>query len=100
MPLGAFLDFGAGLRATKLIRVLRLVRLFKLMRLLKLGNMFEKYESFAEFNTSLLPLLKMIGGVWFVGHLIACFWFYMTQVQDATVVNWWQNTADGTGANE
>ena len=66
---------GQTLRALKLVRVLRLVRLLKLARLGKLVALLEE-----EYNVNpvLLRYIRLLVQVYFIAHLMACFWFYVT----------------------
>ena len=66
---------GQTLRALKLVRILRLVRLLKLARLGKLVSVLEE-----DYNISpvLLRYMGLLVQVYFIAHLLACFWFYVT----------------------
>jgi CRP-like cAMP-binding protein len=92
-----------SLRSLKLIRVLRLVRLLKLVRLMKLGKNMGHLEEFLDISDSIIKLTKLVGYLFFMAHLIGCFWFFITgdkveamQSQDSTKP-WWKAVEVGNG---
>ncbi|GMH57191.1 hypothetical protein TrLO_g1723 [Triparma laevis f. longispina] len=61
----------------KLIRILRLARLMKLTRVLKLAKVFNKID-IDSLNPAVFGLLSIFFRIFFIGHIIACFWYFMT----------------------
>lgn len=64
---------GNQLRAVRLIRVMRLLRLIKLYRIIQGDGM--KQNSFI--SPGLAGLLTLIGQLFLIAHLFACFWHYL-----------------------
>lgn len=56
------------------------------MRLLKLGTFFKKQTENVQMNQSLLQLIKMFVLIAFCGHILACLWFGLGDID--SVVNW------------
>ena len=69
-------------RAFKLIRILRLVRLLKLARLLKLGKFIHSVEEILGLSPAAFKLMKLVFNVTFIAHLLACFWYYVSTVEE------------------
>jgi voltage-gated potassium channel len=73
---------------TRLLKTLRLVRLLKLARLVKLA----KYMNAVEDRTGISPhtfdLIKLTIEVVFIGHMIACLWWYYS-INMSPGNSWW-----------
>ncbi|CAM9240666.1 unnamed protein product, partial [Ectocarpus fasciculatus] len=87
-----FVSGSGALSSIRLIRVLRLMRLIKLMRVAKLGRLGNRFESF-DINPAIFGVQKMIIQIWFVAHLLCCFWHFMATGPGQTTttsktVNW------------
>lgn len=63
----------AALRTAKLARVFKIARL---LRLRKLKQIMNRAEDRSLVNPSAIELLKVVLGVLFVSHIMACLWFY------------------------
>jgi len=68
---------GADDGQLKMIKLLRLIRLLKLTRLLKLGK-FMKNVDMDSINPAAFGLFTLLTKIIFTGHLISCFWFFMS----------------------
>lgn len=77
-----------ALRSIKLIKFFRLVRLIKLARLLKLRKFGGSLEGAFRLNPALQRLLKLLLQIIFVAHLLACFWFFTSTLDDSSDDNW------------
>lgn len=82
LPLDLFILLFVGnrngnLKGTQLVRIIRLARLLKLIRHLKLGKVNVFIEKMS-WNPLILKLLKLLGNILLVAHLLACFWYYIT----------------------
>lgn len=74
----AFTDGAAGnANSVRLVRVLRLIRLVKLVRFFKLQRIMQHVEG-TNINPSLLGVGTLVSQIFFVAHLISCFWYYLT----------------------
>ena len=62
-------------RSIKIIKVLRLFRLAKMLRLLRLKRLLARYEEYLTDIMQSVMILKMLLGLLFVMHLMACGWF-------------------------
>lgn len=83
--------FGAGTGgATSLVKVFRLFRLFRLFRVLKFGVYLEKIEAYSGISPALFELLSLLLQLFFIAHLIACFWWGITTAM--TTNPWYTNT--------
>lgn len=68
---------GNALTAIRLIRIIRLIRLIKLARIFRLRNMTEHLESL-RINPAILNVTKLIFQIFFIAHIISCFWYFLT----------------------
>lgn len=62
-----------NISAIRIIRILRLVRLIKLYRLITRDQILEKFHIHPE----LINLIGLILQIFFIAHVIACFWHYI-----------------------
>jgi CRP-like cAMP-binding protein len=78
---------GAEAGALRMIRIFRLVRLFKFFRLAKSGGTLHKLR----LNPSLVDLLLLITQIFYISHLFACFWHFLTldHVASSSTANSW-----------
>lgn len=70
----------------RLIRIFRLARIIKLARFMKLSRLTGHMERLSM-SPALLNVIKLVVQIFFIAHLISCFWFYLT-------------TSDVTGVTE
>lgn len=72
---------GGNANKIKLTKILRLVRLAKnlarIARLKKLKTLMEEYEDYFEPIMTGLHLFKLFCALLFLGHVMACFWYYV-----------------------
>lgn len=81
---------GDSLKSVKLIKALRLFRLMKLARIFKLEVFISKLEDTLGLPRSIFELLQVLIEVFFIGHLVACLWW---GVSDGLSENpWFTNT--------
>eukprot|EP00811_Abedinium_folium_P028929 NODE_451_length_3036_cov_8.713304.p1 GENE.NODE_451_length_3036_cov_8.713304~~NODE_451_length_3036_cov_8.713304.p1 ORF type:complete len:727 (-),score=144.44 NODE_451_length_3036_cov_8.713304:855-2741(-) len=88
MPHGgneAYGDIGKILKGARAVRAIRLLRLLKLQRLIhKMYDMIESEHTFIFVN-----LLKLLGSVLVLNHIIACLWYLLGSYGvDADMSNW------------
>eukprot|EP00520_Triparma_pacifica_P017623 CAMPEP_0118633512 /NCGR_PEP_ID=MMETSP0785-20121206/1037_1 /TAXON_ID=91992 /ORGANISM="Bolidomonas pacifica, Strain CCMP 1866" /LENGTH=1378 /DNA_ID=CAMNT_0006524393 /DNA_START=171 /DNA_END=4304 /DNA_ORIENTATION=+ len=62
---------------TRMVKILRLARLMKLTRVMKLGK-FMKNIDMDSINPAAFGLVSLLGKIVFTGHLLSCFWYFMT----------------------
>ncbi len=78
---GAGGDDSNNANKIKLTKILRLVRLAKnlarIARLKKLKTLMEEYEDYFEPIMTGLHLFKLFLALLFLGHVMACFWYYV-----------------------
>jgi len=67
----------SDLKSVRLIRILRLIRLAKLARFVKLSRLNSHFEKL-DINPALVNVAKIVFQIFFIAHLICCFWFYLT----------------------
>ena len=93
-----FVTSSDGLSSIRLIRVLRLTRLVKLLRVAKLGRLGNRFENF-DINPAIFGVQRMIIQIWFVAHLLCCFWHFLaTGTGQTTEAN--GTAGDGTRIEE
>jgi CRP-like cAMP-binding protein len=64
----------------RMIRVFRLLRLLKIFRATRLKEAVESIEELFSIPPSLVALFFLLFQVYFVGHLLACLWWGLTNV--------------------
>lgn len=79
----------AAFRFIKLIRAVRLFRLLKLVRLFKLHRVVGQVESSLCVSPAVLRLGRLFFQVSFIAHLMSCFWFYVSILDDSSGADWW-----------
>ena len=75
------------MRSLKLIRVLRLVRLLKLARLMKLSQLSESFD-LDWINPALMRLIKLFFQIFFLAHLLCCFWYFACTMNEHSPDDW------------
>ena len=88
---------GRNLASVKLTRLARLPRLYKLLRVLRLLKMLRIYRKASQIQNlignlnigpGMIRLLKTIGAMFFLVHLMACFWFLAASLEDQIFDTW------------
>ena len=72
-----------NLSSVRLIRIARLSRLFRLLKLarvLKINKLIKHFEDL-NINPALINVFTLVGQIFFIAHLIACFWYFLTTEQ-------------------
>ena len=70
-------DGSGGSSGLKALRALRLVRLLRLLRLLKIQKYINQLEDALTINLNSLQLVKVVGGICYLMHLLGCAWFWL-----------------------
>ena len=78
---------GVALKSLRLVRTIRLIKLVKLARYMKLGKVSEHMESW-NISPAYLNVMKLVLQLFFVAHLIACFWYHRTRPDIAGETDW------------
>eukprot|EP00929_Paragymnodinium_shiwhaense_P018831 TRINITY_DN13037_c0_g1_i1.p1 TRINITY_DN13037_c0_g1~~TRINITY_DN13037_c0_g1_i1.p1 ORF type:complete len:1634 (-),score=359.10 TRINITY_DN13037_c0_g1_i1:113-5014(-) len=68
-------------RALKLLRIARLARLLKIMRLMKVTKLLKMADSSAEISPMATRMVALVIKIFFLAHIIACFWYGITGVE-------------------
>jgi len=63
--------------ALKLTRALKIVKLIKLMRLLRLNQLLDSLHDNFPINTFISKAISLVMLVLYIGHLIACSWYWI-----------------------
>lgn len=66
------------IRQISLVKFVRLIRLFRLLRVLKLRSLFQVLSTRLQLGPSVVRGLSLAILVIFVGHFIACLWWYVS----------------------
>eukprot|EP00232_Nephroselmis_pyriformis_P004492 CAMPEP_0182913664 /NCGR_PEP_ID=MMETSP0034_2-20130328/38155_1 /TAXON_ID=156128 /ORGANISM="Nephroselmis pyriformis, Strain CCMP717" /LENGTH=562 /DNA_ID=CAMNT_0025050391 /DNA_START=251 /DNA_END=1936 /DNA_ORIENTATION=+ len=96
VPLDLIVEESLGLtaqvrfRSLKLVRVVRLSRLLKLARLKKLSKILGDLEEMMGLNPSLTRLIRLLFYIMFAAHMLACFWYFVANIQGKDVDTWIQ----------
>mmetsp|Transcript_14880 Transcript_14880/g.25342 ORF Transcript_14880/g.25342 Transcript_14880/m.25342 type:complete len:352 (+) Transcript_14880:683-1738(+) len=69
------------MRIPRLYRLLRIFRLVKMFRLLKVAKL-QSMNKFLKLSNSIKEILKIIGAIIFMTHLMGCFWFLQAKLTD------------------
>jgi hypothetical protein len=77
----------------KSFRVLRVIRVMKLARLLKLSLIFDRLEDEDVLNPNVMRLAKLLLYIFFIAHLVCCFYFWCTS-SDTININFNFNNND------
>jgi len=75
-------------RLPRLYRLVRIIRLMKVLRLAKTRNMDIQPKKMRIFNNNMKSLLKMMGTVIFITHLMTCLWFFQAKLLDFPADSW------------
>jgi len=83
------LENGSNISVIRLIRMIRLTRMLKLIRTFKLGRMAKHFE-YLNINPALTGIVQLVGQIFFVAHVLCCFWFFITTdvVVDPSWTTW------------
>ena len=91
---GLFMGGGSS-SSLKVLRLLRLARLTKLARVLKLGKVMANVDTDA-IPSSVTTLGTAFSKIFFVAHLFACFWYFITSdVFPPNETNWVEQSGVG-----
>lgn len=68
-------------RLPRLFRLIKLLRLLKLLRVVKLVRYFNQWEQYnVGTNVAVTRMIKVTCGIFFVTHLIGCFWYLVAWI--------------------
>jgi len=85
---------GIDTSAVRLLRILRLVRLLKLFRFLKLGRFIKKFEDDVNMNPAIIRFTTILTKIFFLAHLVGCFWFGIHTFAENQNNNWVKGYAE------
>ena len=71
----------------KILRLLRIPRIFKLLRLTKIMKL-DVFNLIGEFQSWIKQLMSIGVAILFLTHLLACFWFSTSKLQDFPQNSW------------
>ena len=74
-------------RVPRLYRLLRILRLFKLMRVFKYQRTFKSVK-ITKMNAGVSRMLKTMAVVFLLVHLMSCFWFLASKMDDFSEETW------------
>jgi hyperpolarization activated cyclic nucleotide-gated potassium channel 2 len=72
----------------RLYRLLRILRLFKMMRLFKYSRSIKKIQNTLKVNSGVEKMITVAITMFFIVHLISCFWFLTSSFQDFNPWTW------------
>ena len=77
----------------KLVRVPKLYRLIRVLRLLKMARLFNKSTTkkiikILQIDWNFLRLLKFGASTMILAHIVSCFWFYTTRIDEFDPDTW------------
>ena len=68
-------------RLPRLYRVVKVLRLIKIFRLVG-KRKFQKLNKYMEFNHQIRKIAIILAKIFFLNHLMACFWFFEAKFTD------------------
>ena len=72
----------------KVLRVLRVLRMIKLARLVRSSRVIRRIETRMAVNYGMLALMKAMGTMVMMGHMIACVWVLQARLQGDLTMTW------------
>lgn len=75
-------------RLPRLYRLMRILRLFKLLRLFKSNQTFKKIFDLINVNVGIVKMITVLVSVFFLVHLVGCFWFMQAKLDDFNPDTW------------
>lgn len=69
-------------RLPRLYRLMRILRLIKLLRLLKSNQTFKRVFDLINMNVGIMKMVTVTVSVFFLVHLVGCFWFLQAKLDD------------------
>jgi len=72
----------------RLYRLMRILRLFKIMAFFKGNEQLMKFFDRFKLNSGMLRMAKITAGVFFMVHLMSCFWFLSAKFTDFEFESW------------
>jgi hypothetical protein len=75
-------------RLPRLYRLLRILRLFKMVRIIKYNKMFTKIQEALKMNAGISRMISVMVSVFFMVHLMSCFWFLTAKMSDFEPDTW------------
>jgi len=68
---------GNGVGITRILKIFRLLRLIKVGRIVKVSDFFESICDALLITPSAIRIAKLLSGMIFIAHLVACVWYYL-----------------------
>lgn len=90
----AFSGGGQQVKLTRLARLPRLYRLMRILRMVKMLRIFRKSSQFKDWmntlniSVGLIRMLNVLAIMFFLVHLMACFWFMAASFEDNMYNTW------------
>ena len=72
----------------RLYRLMRIMRLFKIMAFFKGNEQLMRFFDQMKLNSGMLRMVKITAGVFFMVHLMSCFWFLSAKFTDFDFECW------------
>lgn len=69
-------------RLPRLYRILRIFRIFKMMSFIRNNSTIKKFNEFLRLSPGITTIFTVIAGVFYLSHLVACFWFLVAKITD------------------
>ena len=88
------MEGGNQLKLARLARLPRLYRLIRILRMIKMLRIFRKSSQFKEWINSLnvsvglIRMMNMLSLMFFLVHLMACFWFMAATLEENLFDTW------------
>lgn len=78
------------LKAGKVLKVSRVLKLAKLTRLLKLNVWLDRFEDEFQLSITKMKLVSLLAATFVIAHFNACFWAYISRLDDSLFSMSWQ----------
>jgi len=75
-------------RLPRLYRLIRILRMIKMLRIFSKSGQFKEWINTLNFSVGIIRMLNTLGLMFFLVHLMACFWFMAASLEDNIYDTW------------
>ena len=75
-------------RLPRLYRLIRILRMIKMLRVFRRSSQFRDWISTLNISVGMIRMFNMLGFMFFMVHLMACFWFMAATLEENIYYTW------------
>ena len=75
-------------RLPRLYRLIRILRMIKMLRIFSKSGQFKEWMNTLNFSVGIIRMLNVLGFMFFLVHLMSCFWFMAASLEDNMYDTW------------